>query len=534
MKAKKPYKTPLWGIGLYLLILASMSQGMELKKVAIIGGGPAGLVSAKEFKALGHDVTLFESSAQIGGQWNSNNKRSAVWNSLNMNTPRHMIEFSDFSWDDVVPPTSGYSGTFPPHRESQQYLLAYVKNFGLEDHIKTNHEIVAVKKNADASWEVEFEINSQEGESIANSQTFDMVIFATGMFTKANRPLDQKGGPLEEYRGKIIHSHDFKTIDMADVKDQTVMVIGNGISGTEIATEMVRAGAKEVIHSIRKPHYHINTYRQDRPTETLEETFFQRFPVILGRYLPQSLNSEGLKKAVLEAFPLQLDADILGSEWVLDGNVDKAGVALSRHNYVEDVHQGKVLLQKIPVGATADELIFPGNERKQFDLVIMATGYSLDIPFLSDEVKKDIVVKGRNDLVLYNHVLHPSEATLAFVGFKDFVGAVWPAVEMEARYAARALSGMVNLPSQDKIQQEMVKIRASKKLAGAHIVASHVQEDLGDLLGITPSLLQCLVNPSKYLFACLYPCSYRTSAALDDASTVTEAAEKWEKYRALK
>ncbi len=37
------------------------------KKVAVIGGGPAGLTAARELKRLGHEVTLFERQKQLGG-----------------------------------------------------------------------------------------------------------------------------------------------------------------------------------------------------------------------------------------------------------------------------------------------------------------------------------------------------------------------------------------------------------------------------------------------------------------------------------
>lgn len=38
------------------------------KKVAVIGGGPAGLAAARELKRYGHDVVLFDNQSQLGGQ----------------------------------------------------------------------------------------------------------------------------------------------------------------------------------------------------------------------------------------------------------------------------------------------------------------------------------------------------------------------------------------------------------------------------------------------------------------------------------
>lgn len=40
------------------------------KKIAVVGAGPAGLACSTELAARGHEVTLFESAAEIGGQFN--------------------------------------------------------------------------------------------------------------------------------------------------------------------------------------------------------------------------------------------------------------------------------------------------------------------------------------------------------------------------------------------------------------------------------------------------------------------------------
>ncbi|MDZ7617323.1 MAG: FAD-dependent oxidoreductase, partial [Patescibacteria group bacterium] len=42
--------------------------GATGKRVAVIGGGPAGLAAARELKRYGHEVTLFEREAYLGGQ----------------------------------------------------------------------------------------------------------------------------------------------------------------------------------------------------------------------------------------------------------------------------------------------------------------------------------------------------------------------------------------------------------------------------------------------------------------------------------
>ena len=40
---------------------------MELKHIAIIGGGPAGLEASASLARLGHKITLIEKENQLGG-----------------------------------------------------------------------------------------------------------------------------------------------------------------------------------------------------------------------------------------------------------------------------------------------------------------------------------------------------------------------------------------------------------------------------------------------------------------------------------
>jgi aliphatic glucosinolate S-oxygenase len=78
---------------------------------AVIGGGAAGLVAARELIREGHSVTVFEQGNQIGGVWvlentaeqppldmseEMNQVHSSMYDSLRTNLPRELMSFSDF------------------------------------------------------------------------------------------------------------------------------------------------------------------------------------------------------------------------------------------------------------------------------------------------------------------------------------------------------------------------------------------------------------------------------------------------------
>lgn len=51
-------------------------------KVAIIGAGPAGMVSARHAAAQGFDCTVFEQTDKVGGTWNYTDKTGIDENGL--------------------------------------------------------------------------------------------------------------------------------------------------------------------------------------------------------------------------------------------------------------------------------------------------------------------------------------------------------------------------------------------------------------------------------------------------------------------
>ena len=48
----------------------SIQPAAQKKKIAVLGGGPAGLEAARVAALRGHDVTLFEKTTSLGGQLN--------------------------------------------------------------------------------------------------------------------------------------------------------------------------------------------------------------------------------------------------------------------------------------------------------------------------------------------------------------------------------------------------------------------------------------------------------------------------------
>jgi dimethylaniline monooxygenase (N-oxide forming) len=73
------------------------------RQVAIVGGGPAGLVAAKSLLEEGLQPTVFEQSSNVGGQWNAPGPHSGIWKTMRANTSKVTTCFSECPFDEELP-----------------------------------------------------------------------------------------------------------------------------------------------------------------------------------------------------------------------------------------------------------------------------------------------------------------------------------------------------------------------------------------------------------------------------------------------
>ena len=109
-----------------------------MTRVCIIGAGCSGITTAKRLQDHGIDYDQFELSDDVGGNWyfRNPNGRSAVYESLHIDTSKTRLQFEDFpvpqEWPD-----------FPSHRLMHDYFRAYVDHFGLRDghHVRRRRRV---------------------------------------------------------------------------------------------------------------------------------------------------------------------------------------------------------------------------------------------------------------------------------------------------------------------------------------------------------------------------------------------------------
>ena len=415
-----------------------MQTTRDGRRVAIVGGGPAGLVAAKSLLEEGLHPTVFERSSNLGGQWNAPGPHSGVWKTMRANTSKVTMCFSDFPFEEELP-------MFLTNQQAHAYLWKYAKHFGLDECLKLNTRVEIVSRADGGGWLVE----SKTLEERRGAEVFPHVIIAPGRFNKPRIPT-VKG--LAKFKGATSHTFDYRGNDQ--FQEKRVLVIGNGISGLEVASELATDPSITVISSCRKPRYIITKIFGGIPSDCAHFTRFACSLIAPYRRtrLPKLLRTIILKHCGSpEQYGGLKPAD----------NIFEANISMSQY-YLAQVAEGKILPKEGLFELTEDTALFADGTSERIDAAVFATGYELSLPFLAQDVQQSIAADG-TQIDLYCHTFHPDLPNLAFIGLYVQVGPYFPVLELQARWIAMVWSGIKPLPSREKMMAGIGEFQGWKK-----------------------------------------------------------------------
>lgn len=136
----------------------------------------------------------------------------------------------------------------------------------------------------------------------------------------------------------------------------------------------------------------------------------------------------------------------------------------------------------------------------EIDGVIFATGYSMKLPFVEEEIY--INQDGSSNLykcVFPAGMKHP---TLAFIGFVKSNGPQIPIAESQCRWAARILSEKINLPFKESLESYIASTSSNKKKSHEMIVDYiEYMDEIAEEYGTKPNLCSLMFKDSKLFWA---------------------------------
>ncbi|KAJ5842129.1 hypothetical protein N7534_011959 [Penicillium rubens] len=396
-------------------------------RVAVIGAGISGVVTAGHLLAAGIQVMVFERNNAAGGVWlydkrtpiearypsprpsasqeyvkdgREDNERKILlhappgpcYESLTNNVSTPLLQTKLNAWPEGT-------AHFVKHYVLKEYIQDTSKKAGVDDITKFGARVNRVHKDG-PTWTVHWTTLSEDQNPIesSGSATFNSVIVASGHYHTPLIP-NIRGLPEAKARWpeKIFHSKSFRRSEV--FKGKNVLLLGGGVSSLDIAIE-ISGTAEHVYQSTRNGAFD----------------------------LPESALPENASRI----------AEVKAFEFSTSTSANTEHLPLTVHLKSRKTLHG-------------------------IDTIILCTGYQMTLPFLDEYNDYSVSAAEANDRVLITdgtqvHNLHQDifyipDPTLAFVGI-PFYTATFSLFEFQAIAVTAFMSGVAKLPSSTSLRTE--------------------------------------------------------------------------------
>ncbi|KAK9704253.1 Flavin-binding monooxygenase-like [Popillia japonica] len=380
-------------------------------KLAIIGAGCAGLVSARYCLKNDLSCDVFEQTDKLGGVWNYTEKigvdddglpiHTVMYKDLRTNLPKQLMSYYDFPYPDE-------GKSFLTQSEVLDYMNRYVKHFNLLPVMKFHKQVTNITPQ-NGKWKLTLiDLKTKESEVI---EDYDSVLICNGHYHKPSMPKiegtkTKESEVIEDYDSVLICNGHYHKPSMPKIEGMDTF------SGIQMHSNIYHKPSMpkiEGMDTFSGIQMHSNIYRSP-----------ERF--------------SRLKVLVIGAGPSGQD---IASK--ISAIADK--VFLS-HRFSGVVRVAPAVIQKPVVKKISDKL--------KIDAIVYCTGYKYDYPFLSEDCR--IQCDGESVKYLYKHIINVEHPTMGFLGICHQI-CPFPVCDVQAQFFLGSLLGRFNL----KTKAEMIK-----------------------------------------------------------------------------
>uniref|UniRef100_A0A4W5P0D3 Flavin-containing monooxygenase n=1 Tax=Hucho hucho TaxID=62062 RepID=A0A4W5P0D3_9TELE len=371
--------------------------------------------------------------------------RANIYQSVIINSSKEMMSYSDF------PPPAHLPNNMH-HSQLLSYLRLYAQTFDLFKHIY-------------------FQVRGE-------TQVFDAVMVCTGHFTQSHLPLNDFPG---NFKFSILIIYHYLYGSAEGLQGKRVVVVGILESWPSLPKMITTfSPGLQVYLSTQKgawvvsrvgagglPGDLVGTSRLDRLVQKL-------FPSWITRMMEKKLNRT-------------FDHRLYGLQFF-------AQIPVVNDDLPGRIISGRVLVKPNIREIKGSSVVFEdGSVVEKVDVVVFATGYNYDFPFLHS----GLLANGGHHLCLYHHAFPPglTRPSLAIVGFICNLGAINPLAEITFKTPA-----CVYPPSPSRFAC----------LERHPLQVDHIpyMDSMAEELGVRPNLLGLLLRePGVGLRVLLGPCT---------------------------
>ncbi len=340
-------------------------------RYAIVGAGPGGLIIARAFRRAGIEFDILERYHQIGGIWNIDQPGSPMYESCNFIASKKRGAFVGYPMPEDYP-------DFPTWSQIRDYIQAMARDYGLEEAVEFNTEVTSaepVSTPAGVYWNVELgHIGSgpagsgPAGSGQVETRQYRGVVYAGGHEWNSFVPHIEG---LDTFTGRAIHSRDYRST--SEFAGRRVLVVGAGNSGIDIASDAAFTADRALLSTRRgywvlpKQVFGVPTPDYIDGTEPLPD----RFPF---QGLDTADKRIGLLLTVigdLTRFGLPAPDHPLTATHPIVSNTVLHYLAHHRLTRKPDVRS-----------VSGDTVSFVDGSTETVDVIVLATGYDINIPWL--------------------------------------------------------------------------------------------------------------------------------------------------------
>lgn len=417
---------------------------MKLKKIAVIGAGLSGLVTAKTLLEYGYDVQVYEKENEIGGVWAS----SRHYPGLTIQNTRDTYAFSDFRMP------KNYS-EFPTGEQMLAYLKSYAEHFSITKVINLNHEVLSAVQTENNSWKLLIR-NDQKGFNIEA----DFLVVCSGTFSEPFIPQTEGMENFINAGGSVFHTTKVNSPDL--YKNKKVAVVGFGKSACDI-TSSIADGAEKTYIIFREPKWKVPkkilgiNYKYiilSRFGEALTKLRYRNFVENIIHTLKIPTAALSFMQKVFAKQQSLKTANLIPDVSITD--MLHGELSVESGGFYKKVVDKKITAVRGEIKSYFENGIQLSNGEKLIvDLVVYGTGFKQTLKFLSEEMIKKITDE-KGDYLLYRNILPIDVSHLAFVGYNSSFYCNLSS-EMGALWLAEYLNNKIELPSKEEMKLQVTE-----------------------------------------------------------------------------